>query len=1071
MDIRARLQAHLGDAFQIERELGGGGMSRVFVATEVRLNRRVAIKVLTPELAQGLNAERFEREILMAASLQQANIVPLLSAGDFDGLPYFTMPFVEGESLRQRLGEGRLSIDDTIAILRDVSKALAYSHARGIVHRDIKPDNVLLSGGTAVVTDFGIAKAISAAKGGADRPELARDLSGTALTQLGTSIGTPPYMAPEQVAGDPNLDHRVDLYALGCMAFEMLTGQTPFGDLSPQRILAAHLSEKPAAVESRRPDCPPALALLVARLLEKDPADRLASAAEVVQGLSSVGTASSEVDALSPSGRMIGALAGWSVATLVVWVVAKAAVVGIGLPEWTVRGAVGVMFLGLPVLLVTGWVKWMARKAATATPTLTPGGSSVPRPMSGTMTNIAIKANRHLSFRKARRAGVATMAVFVALVATFMVTRNLGIGPAASLFASGSLSSDDRLVLADFSADDSSYVPILAEAVRSAMSQSNAIKLVTPTDLAVTLVQMRRPATTAVTDAVAAEVAQRSGAKAILGGRMVSAGTGFLIQLELRNAADGAMLASFQGTADAPTDLLKTIDGLTRKLRSKIGESLRSVANTVPLERATTTSLEALRLYSESARANDIEQDYDKGLRLNRQALVLDSTFALAWRKLGVTIANAGGSLAAVDSALEMALRYVDKLPPFEQALVRATYHDIHQTGWDRTAAIREYREAYRLDSTNLVVANNLSLNFEQTGQYDSALYYNRVLARLQPGVTSTLKLARGLRQAGQLEAARALVDSVRGALGADTTLAIFVSYEGINSLADGDLRRAGELSSRLRSAVGVSDQMTGLGVGAITAFTAGQPTESARLRARGDSLLGTLDYTAVIPGLGTATAEILYGTNPASGVAQLDRIVTSEAWRRAAPGDRPWFDVATLYARGDAPDKATGILAAFRREWPQAAASEAMVSRIALVEGEIAMARGNAAAAVDKFRIATTRIDQDRTICPACALEAMARAFDAAHFSDSARTYLERYLAIPVDIRMSTYTNWETDATRLAAVRKRLGELYDARGERTKAIAQYQAFVDQWADADPELQPTVASVRKRIEELQKQGG
>jgi tetratricopeptide (TPR) repeat protein len=1068
LDLRQELQTHLGESFRIERELGGGGMSRVFVAEELRLGRRVAIKVLTPELAQGLNAERFEREILLAASLQQANIVPVLAAGEFAGLPYFTMPFVEGESLRQRLGEGRLPIDDTVAILRDVSKALTYSHARGIVHRDIKPDNVLLSGGTAVVTDFGIAKALAASQ----RPEGAspRDLQ-PPITQLGTSIGTPPYMAPEQVAGDPNLDHRVDLYALGCMAFEMLTGQTPFGDLSPQRMLAAHLSEKPAAVESRRPDCPPALALLVARLLEKDPADRLASAAEVVQGLSGVGTSSSEADALSPSGRMIGALVGWSVATLVVWIVAKAAVVGIGLPEWTVRGAVGVMLLGLPVLVVTGWVKWMARKAATAAPTLTPGGTSVPRPLSGTMTNIAIKANRHLSFRKARRAGVAAMVVFVALVATFMITRNLGIGPAASLFASGSLSSQDRLVLADFAADDSSYVPILAEAVRSAMSQSNAIKLVTPTDVAVTLVQMRRPATTAVTDLVAAEVAQRSGAKAILGGRMVSAGTGFLIQLELRNASDGAMLASFQGTADAPTDLLKTVDELTRKLRSKIGESLKSVANTVPLERATTTSLEALRLYSESVRANDIEQDYDKGIRLNRQALALDSTFALAWRKLGITISNAGGSLAAVDSALEMALRYVDKLPPFEQALVRASYHDIHQTGWDRAAAFREYREAYRLDSTNAVVANNLSLNFDQAGQYDSAVHYSRVLARVQPGLVSTLKLAVSLRQAGQREAARALVDSVRGALGADTTSAIFATYEALKSIAGGELRRASELNSGLQSAVGLSDRMAGLGGGAITAFTAGQPTEAARLLARGDSLLGTLDYTAVIPGLGTATAEILYGADPAGGVARLDRVVSGEAWRRAAPADRPWFDVATLYARGGAPDKATDILAAFRREWPQAAASDAMVSRIAMVEGEIAMARGNAAAAVDKFRIATTRIDQNRTLCPACALEAMARAFDAARLPDSALSYIERYLAIPVEARMSNYTNWETDATRLAAVRKRLGELYDAAGERTKAIEQYQAFVDQWQDAEPELQPTVASVRKRIEELQRQGG
>ena len=265
MDLRSQLQASLGTAFAIERELGGGGMSRVFVAQEARLSRKVVIKVLNPELVQGLNAQRFEREILLAASLQQANIVPVLAAGEVDGLPWFTMPYVEGESLRSRLDGNGLPIGDVLAILRDVTKALAYAHARGIVHRDIKPDNVLLSGGTAVVTDFGIAKALSASRTSG---------TGGTLTQMGTAIGTPAYMAPEQVAGDPNLDHRVDLYALGCMAQELLTGKAPFADRTPQKMLAAHLSEAASPVRSLRPDCPVQLAKLVERLLQKDPADR-----------------------------------------------------------------------------------------------------------------------------------------------------------------------------------------------------------------------------------------------------------------------------------------------------------------------------------------------------------------------------------------------------------------------------------------------------------------------------------------------------------------------------------------------------------------------------------------------------------------------------------------------------------------------------------------------------------------------------------------------------------------------------------------------------------------------------
>src|SRR5688572_19303483 len=211
-------------------------MSCVFLAMETRLHRHVVVKVLAGELAQGISAERFDREIQVAASLQQANIVPVLSAGESGGLPFYTMPYVEGESVRQRLkARGAMSVDEAVSVLRDVARALAYAHERGIVHRDIKPDNVLLSGGAAVVTDFGIAKAISAAR---------TDSGGATLTQLGTAIGTPAYISPEQAAGD-EVDHRADIYSFAAMAYELLTDQLPFRNRTSQLMLSHHLGGIP----------------------------------------------------------------------------------------------------------------------------------------------------------------------------------------------------------------------------------------------------------------------------------------------------------------------------------------------------------------------------------------------------------------------------------------------------------------------------------------------------------------------------------------------------------------------------------------------------------------------------------------------------------------------------------------------------------------------------------------------------------------------------------------------------------------------------------------------------------
>ncbi|MGE5091694.1 MAG: serine/threonine-protein kinase [Bacillota bacterium] len=268
------LRDALAPAYELGPELQGAGMSRVFVANDVALGRKVVVKVLPPDLAAGVNRDRFRREIQLAAQLQHPHIVPLLSAGEHGELLYYTMPFIEGESLRSRLErKARLSVREVMRMLHDVVDALDYAHARGVVHRDIKPGNILTQGQHALVTDFGVAKALSAA------------LPVSGMTSSGMAIGTPAYMAPEQLAADPAADQRVDIYAVGLLAYELLSGESPFVGPSPTATMAAQLTRDPAPIDTIRGDVPPALSAVIMRCLAKAPELRPQTASDLLAEL------------------------------------------------------------------------------------------------------------------------------------------------------------------------------------------------------------------------------------------------------------------------------------------------------------------------------------------------------------------------------------------------------------------------------------------------------------------------------------------------------------------------------------------------------------------------------------------------------------------------------------------------------------------------------------------------------------------------------------------------------------------------------------------------------------------
>ena len=284
MTLNPSFASALADRYRIERELGQGGMATVYLAFDIKHERKVAIKVLRPELAASIGPERFLREIRIAAQLQHPHVLPLLESGEAGGFLFYVMPYVDGESLRDRLArQGELPVHEAIKLIGEITDALSYAHRQGVVHRDIKPDNVMLSGRHALVVDFGVAKAVSEASGR------------NQLTTAGVALGTPAYMAPEQAAADPHLDHRVDIYAVGVMAYELIAGRPPFVGGSPQQILAAHVTEAPDPVSKYRPGISPSLEQAIMRCLAKRPADRWQTADELLSQLEPL---------MTPSGGM-----------------------------------------------------------------------------------------------------------------------------------------------------------------------------------------------------------------------------------------------------------------------------------------------------------------------------------------------------------------------------------------------------------------------------------------------------------------------------------------------------------------------------------------------------------------------------------------------------------------------------------------------------------------------------------------------------------------------------------------------------------------------------------------------
>jgi tetratricopeptide (TPR) repeat protein len=753
----------------------------------------------------------------------------------------------------------------------------------------------------------------------------------------------------------------------------------------------------------------------------------------------------------SGRGMFKRALLLYALAFIVVAVVAKAAIVAVGLPEWVFPGALIVMALGLPVILFTAYVHRTTRRVLGATPTYTPGGT--PSLGQGTMQQLAIKASPHVSWRRAAIGGMVAVAGFVLLIGAYMVLRAMGIGPAGSLLAAGTLAQDSKLLVADLEspASDSTLGPVVTDAFRTALGQSRSVTVVQATAVSDALRRMERPADSRIDFALAREIATREGIKAVMDGSLLGVGGRYVIALRLVSAQTGDELATFRETADDQSEILPAVDRLAKEVRAKIGESLKHVQSAPPLEQVTTSSLDALKKYVQGVRVIG-EGDFTRGAALLEEAVAMDTGFAMAYRKLGIEYGNRELREKAGDY-YERAFRHIDRLTDAERYLLLGSYYQLgkHQ---DAAKSLAAYERLLEIQPNNTAGLNNLATAMLYTHQFARA--ESLLVRAIGAGPVATVhyrNMARAQVALGKRDSVVATIEGCRKAFPRNIeceAIKLFLhwqraQYDSITPILAETDRRLTDPGTRAQVAF----------VRADLARARGKLSEANRsMDAARDELLRAGYGAPALDRAAAAAADLAWYRGDTAGARrQLDDALARTPLRSVVLTEAPYVAVVQAYALSGRPDRARAIMAEWtsRRSESPSIRDSMFASRM---RGEIAVAEGKYAEAQAHLRFT------ERRGCPVCDLPMLGRSFDLAGAADSAIAVYGRYLNTPWFDRI------ESDGPYLPGVHKRLGELYEAKGMRDSALAHYRAFIDLWKGADAELQPKVTDARQRVAAL-----
>ena len=792
------------------------------------------------------------------------------------------------------------------------------------------------------------------------------------------------------------------------------------------------------------------------KCLAKDADERPQRAADIVRVLETV-TSSAGHEAMpmilaSGRGMFKRAMLLYALAFAIVAVVAKAAIVAVGLPDWVFPGALVIMALGLPVILFTAYVHRTARRVMGATPTYTPGGT--PSLGQGTMQQLAIKASPHVSWRRAWIGGVAAVAAFVLLVGAYMVLRAMGIGPAGSLLAAGALGENEKILVADLQSQtsDTTLGPVVSDAFRTALGQSQSVMVVQPAAVRDVLRRMQRDPNTHVDFPLAREIATREGIKAVIDGSLLGVGGRYVIAMRLVSAQSGDELATFRETADTQSDLLPAVDRLAKEVRAKIGESLKDVQGAPPLEQVTTSSLDALKKYVQGLRLINEENEFARGAALLEQAVELDSGFAMAYRKLGIEYGNRDQRAKAAEY-YEKAFRHRDRLSDAERLLLLGSYYQLgaHHDAVKSRAA---YEQLLEIQPNNTPGLNNLANQLLFSHDYPRA--ESLLIRAIRTGNVAPVHFN---------NMARAQV-LLRRFDAADSTAAACAKSAPRNAMCPGI---ALQIEWTRRNFDSVAARLPGLEERTLDPATRVRivefRTDLARLRGKIGEARREIDRQYDLErqigvqtaGLDSAVENafqaIWFFGDSAGALRVLEAALVREPLERVGVADAPYLLIVSTFALAGRPDRARAVMAHWDSRRRESRAFSDTTNAHSM-RGVIALAEHRFPDAQRELRAA------DRLGCPVCAMPLLARAYDLAGNADSAVAVFERFPATAFLDRSTV------DGIFLPAVHKRLGELYEARGQREAALRHYRAFVELWKDADPELQPRVTDARQRIAAL-----